>query len=197
MKYLDAIGQKVVSRATAETLGELSGLVLIPSTIGITALQVGKGRKARFVDWASITGLGTAAVIVDDELHLREPRDEREKAMADGDLDPIGRLVLSTAGNIAGTVTDLEFDELQGELRVLHTTEGPVDSARLRVIGPYAVVIDPVVEGPPLPPLAAPGHNSSSMRTRPRAEHSSGTNSPVRVSSPHTRPTNHLPRRDP
>jgi uncharacterized protein YrrD len=147
MKYLDAIGQKVVSRATAETLGELAGLVMLPSTTGITALQVGRGRRARFVEWASITGLGTAAVVVDDEIHLREPRDEREKAMANGDLDPIGRLVLSTAGNTAGTVTDLEFDELRGELRVLHTTEGPVDAARLHVIGPYAVVIDPEAEG--------------------------------------------------
>lgn len=149
MKYLDAIGQKVVSRATAETLGELTGLVMLPSTIGITALQVGRGRNARFVDWASITGLGTAAVIVDDEIHLREPRDEREKAMADGDLDPIGRLVLSTAGNTAGTVTDLEFDVLRGELRVLHTTEGPVDAARLRVVGPYAVIIEPQADGAP------------------------------------------------
>jgi uncharacterized protein YrrD len=143
MKYLDAIGQKVVSRATAETLGELGGLVVRPSTVAITALQVGTGRRARFVDWASITGVGTAAVVVDDEAHLREPHDEREKAMANGDLDPIGRLVLSTAGNGAGTVTDLEFDELHGELRVLHTTEGPVDAARLHVIGPYAVVVDP------------------------------------------------------
>jgi uncharacterized protein YrrD len=142
MRYLDAIGQKVVSRATAETLGELSGLVMLPAMVRITALQVGRGHRARFVDWASISGLGTAAVIVDDEIHLREPRDEREKAMAKGDLDPIGRLVLSTAGNTAGTVTDLEFDELRGELLVLHTTEGPVDAARLRVIGPYAVVID-------------------------------------------------------
>ena len=60
-------GRRVVSRATAETLGDVSDLFLRTGPTTVSALHLGKGRKAVSVAWDQIVGIGPDAVVVTDD----------------------------------------------------------------------------------------------------------------------------------
>lgn len=138
----DARGRRVISRATAEPVGEVRGYVVDAVARRVTALHVaGKGRRARLVDWAQVTGFGPDAVMIADEDALREPADEREEAAAKGDLDIAGRRVLDDTGTSLGTARDAAFDEATGALGAITTEAGSVEATRLRAVGPYAIVV--------------------------------------------------------
>jgi uncharacterized protein YrrD len=125
-------GRRVVSRATAETLGEVSDLRLSSSPSAVASLQVGKGRKAGSVAWAQIVGVGPDAVVVtDDDAASEQPETD----------SPVGRLVLSELGNEAGAVTDVEFDETSGLLISLATDSALIEGDRLMADGPYAIIV--------------------------------------------------------
>lgn len=111
------LGEDAVSKESAETLGSVSGVVLDVSSRKITVLQVGKGRKAKVVSWDAISGVGEAAVIVEDDDALRDPN-EREQRYVGGDVEVIGGLVLSDLGNADGSVVDVEYDEHTGAIHV-------------------------------------------------------------------------------
>jgi sporulation protein YlmC with PRC-barrel domain len=128
-------GRRVVSRASAETLGEVTDLRLStnPSApSAIASLQVGKGRKAGSVAWAQIVGVGPDAVVVTDDDAASEQPDI---------VSPVGRLVLSELGNEAGAVTDVEFDETTGTLISLATDSVLIEGDRLLADGPYAIIV--------------------------------------------------------
>ena len=125
-------GRRVVSRATAETLGDVSDLLLSVNPSAVAALTIGKGRKAGHVGWANIVGVGPDAVIVTDDDAAAEPIEGQS---------PIGRLVLSELGNAVGGVTDVEFDETNGTLISLATESALVEGDRLVADGPYAIIV--------------------------------------------------------
>ena len=125
-------GRRVVSRATAETLGEISDLRLSINPAAVAALEVGKGRKAAAFAWAQIVGVGPDAVVVTDDDAATEQPDT---------ASPMGRLVLSELGNAAGTVTDVEFDETTGTLISLATDSALIEGDRLVADGPYAIIV--------------------------------------------------------
>lgn len=125
-------GRRVVSRATAEALGDVTDLRLSGHPATVSAMQIGKGRKAQGISWSQIVGIGPDAVVI-----------QSDDAASDEDLgeSPMGRLVLSELGNAAGPVTDVEFDESTGALISLATKAALVEGDRLLVIGPYAIII--------------------------------------------------------
>jgi uncharacterized protein YrrD len=125
-------GRRVVSRASAETLGEVNDLLLSPDPWTVSALILGKGRKAQAVDWPQIVGIGPDAVVVSDDDAAGERPDARS---------PIGRLALGELGNAAGAVTDVEFDEASGALISLDTEAAPIEADRLMADGPYALIV--------------------------------------------------------
>jgi uncharacterized protein YrrD len=125
-------GRRVVSRASAETLGEVSDALLSTKPVAVAALQVGKGRKAGSVGWPQIVGVGPDAVVVTDD----DATSERSEANS-----PMGRLILSELGNAAGRVNDVEFDETNGTLISLATDTVLVEGDRLIAIGPYAIIV--------------------------------------------------------
>lgn len=125
-------GRRVVSRASAETLGDVNDLFLTTAPGTVSALQVGKGRKAGTVAWPQIVGIGPDAVVVTD--------DEAAAGTAPG-TSPMGRLILSELGNAAGTVTDVEFDETSGALISLATESALIEGDRLLAAGPYALIV--------------------------------------------------------
>lgn len=45
----------------------------------IAGVIVGRGKKARLVDWARLTGFGPDVVMVGDEGALRPPADDRDE----------------------------------------------------------------------------------------------------------------------
>ena len=63
-RFAAAMGRKMVSRATAEELGELAHIVVDVEHRRIACLPAGKRRKALLVDWENVSGFGPAAVIV-------------------------------------------------------------------------------------------------------------------------------------
>ncbi len=74
MSSLNAlIGLPVVSRATAETVGNLIAPVLDVSSRHIVAWQVVKGRHPMVVENAALAGIGQAAAMLDEQGNLRAP----------------------------------------------------------------------------------------------------------------------------
>ncbi len=125
-------GRRVISRSSAESLGDVSDALLTTSPAAVTALQVGKGRKAETVPWSQIVGIGPDAVVVTDDQSAAQPTEGRS---------PMGRLVLSELGNAAGPVTDVEFDESSGALISLATESVLIEGDRLLADGSYAIVV--------------------------------------------------------
>lgn len=136
------LGEKVVSKTTAETLGTVDGVVIDANGAEITALRLGKGRKAKIVPWGQVAGVGTAAAIVEHDDALRDPHDGVEQRYAGGDIALIGALVLSDRGNSLGAITDVEYDDETGKLTTIRTSQSHVvDADRLRAVGTFAWVV--------------------------------------------------------
>ena len=124
-------GRRVVSRSSAETLGDVSDVLLSPTPWTVSALVLGKGRKAQAIAWPQIVGIGPDAVVVTDDDAPSEQTDR----------SPMGRLALSELGNAAGAVTDVEFDETTGALISLATETVLIEGDRLMADGPYALIV--------------------------------------------------------
>ena len=127
-------GRRAVSRSSAETLGEVSDVLLARAPQGawsVSALVLGKGRKSQAVGWAQIVGIGPDAVVVTDD----------DAASEQTDRSPMGRLALSELGNAAGVISDVEFDETNGTLISLATESVLIEGDRLMADGPYALII--------------------------------------------------------
>ena len=141
MRLGDALGRPVVARDTAETVGQLHGVVVDALTRRVVAIQVGKGHKARLADWASLTGFGPDAVVVEGEASLRPPHDDREQRFVKGDLTLLGGRLLSDRGDVLGALDDLELDESTGELVALVAGDRTFAASGLRSVGGYAIVV--------------------------------------------------------
>lgn len=139
MRQLSQVaGAKVMSRSSAERVGRVERLVLDIATRRVVAVQVGRDR---LVDWTAVTGMGDAAVVVDDEERVRPPADDRERRALAGDLDIVRKRVLSDAGNELGTVADVELDESSGAIEAVVTTEGRIPAELLGALGSYCLVV--------------------------------------------------------
>jgi sporulation protein YlmC with PRC-barrel domain len=134
-------GRRMVSRASAEELGELTHVVVDVKHRQVTALVMGKGRKAVLVEWDQVSGFGPDAVMVADEGALHSPRDDRESAAADGKLELIGKRVLSDMGEDLGEVSDVVFDPATGTVETLVIGDREVPATSFMGAGSYAVVV--------------------------------------------------------
>ena len=144
--FREANGRKVVSRASARDLGAVSHLLVDPGRRRIAAVVVGRGKRARLVEWAQLSSFGPDAVMVVDEASLRPPADDRERAGADGKLEMVGKRALTERGNELGTIHDVTFDAETGALEMLQIADREIPSGSLLGSGPYAVVLDSVPE---------------------------------------------------
>jgi sporulation protein YlmC with PRC-barrel domain len=147
--FRSALGRKVVSRASAEALGTVSHFVVGDDHKRVAAIVLGKGRRARIIDWGQLSGFGPDAVMVIDDGALRPPVDDHDRAASRGQSDLLGKRALSELGDELGHVDDVVFDPVSGELvlLVIGEQEHPVSS--LFSNGPYAAVISqPVISRP-------------------------------------------------
>lgn len=141
IRLSEVIGNRVVSRDTAETVGEVRGVVVDAPGRRVSALLVGKGRRGRIADWESLSGVGPDAVVVSTEDGLREARTPYEERAVKGDISLLRSLVLGESGNALGELVDAEFDESTGELSVVVVGDEPIASERLLAVGGYAAVV--------------------------------------------------------
>ena len=127
--FTAATGRKVLSRASAEELGKLTQLLVDVGDRRVAQLVVGKGRRARSVDWEHVTGFGPDAVMLDDAASLVT----RDATTAGADL--LGQRALSELGNELGWVDDVIFDPTTGAILSLvvgtraHAAGGPPGAA--------------------------------------------------------------------
>ena len=146
--FRQAAGRKVVSRASAQDLGAVAHLLVDAQRRQVAAVVIGRGKKARLVDWSAITGFGPDAVMVGDEGALRPPADDRERDAADGKLELVGQRALTERGNGIGTLDDVTFDSQTGALQTLRVGDRELPAGALLGSGSYAVVLDDGQEPP-------------------------------------------------
>jgi sporulation protein YlmC with PRC-barrel domain len=139
--FKDVRGRKVVSRQSAEHLGTVTHLLVDPERRAVSHLVVGKRRNARVIDWDQVTGFGSDAVLVAVDEAAREARGMREQAAVRGELELLGRRVLSEFGTELGKVDDVSFDPATGILSTLAVGSDSRPAADLLGAGSYAVVL--------------------------------------------------------
>jgi sporulation protein YlmC with PRC-barrel domain len=140
-RFAAASGRKVVSRTSAEELGNLAHIVVDIERRQVAWLVVGKGRKALLIDWAHVSGFGPDAVMVSDESALHPPRDDREHAAAAGKLELVGKRALTDTGNDLGTVADVQFDPATGNIESLVIGDREEPAASLLGAGSFAAIV--------------------------------------------------------
>jgi uncharacterized protein YrrD len=140
MRISEAIGRKVVSLATAETIGTVDEFLVDPHGRRIVGLELAGVKQGNTLPWAHIESFGPDAVTV---------RDAERVGEADADLTRfagkshrfLGKRVLSTSGDELGQLDEVEFDADSGALLSLRWADRQNDSGRLVGIGSYAVVV--------------------------------------------------------
>jgi uncharacterized protein YrrD len=142
-RFTTAVGRRVVSRTSAEELGEVAHFVVDVEDARVASLVVGKGRKALLVAWDRVSGFGPDAVMLADDDALRPPRDgdDGERAAADGKLELVGKRALSDMGNDLGTLDDILFDPATGALEALVLGAREEPAASLLGAGSFAVIV--------------------------------------------------------
>jgi sporulation protein YlmC with PRC-barrel domain len=140
-RFAAATGRKLVSRASAEELGELAHIVVDVEHRRIAWLTAGKRRKALLVDWENVSGFGPDAVIVTEESALHSAGDDRERAAVDGKLDLLGKRALSEMGDDLGPVTDVVFDATTGAVETLVLGDHEEPATALLGAGSFAAII--------------------------------------------------------
>lgn len=137
----DAMGRDVMSRATAEKLGALSGAVLDVPSRQIVSWQIGTGRRALVAEHAAVRGIGDAAVVIDQQSSARAAASPAEVATVKGNRPLLTARVLTDAGEEIGPVEDVEFDPASGAVLSVTVPGGRIPADRLRGLGGYALVV--------------------------------------------------------
>ena len=128
------LGQPAVSLDSAERTGKVTGVVVDGDhvvAVGVDKILVPASAVATF-DGDALTYA------------------EREQTTVDPErlVNPVGRRVLTIAGELLGVIEDLEISADGRIERLLLERDQALDGARLRAIGSYAAIMDVA----PLPP---------------------------------------------
>lgn len=140
MRFSEAAGRKVVSTATAQTVGKVDGFVVDPKERAVVALSLKKTDDGDTVMWSDIVGFGSDAVTVKDADVIGEAS-RRVDTLSGKDHDLLGKRILSAVGDEIGKVTDVDFNPESGKLTTLIATAGEIGGERLIGVGSYAVVV--------------------------------------------------------
>ncbi len=144
MLFSQAKGHKVVSSATAATVGKVSQFVVDPVARSVVALRLKKTQDGDWLHWSDLTAFGTDAVTVADDSVIGGA-DAEVQRLSHKDFGLLGKRVLTSAGDELGHVDDVEFDPQTGSLTTLHLSHGSREAtaagARLLGVGSYAVVV--------------------------------------------------------
>ena len=135
--FLEAKGRQVVSTSTADTVGKVDRLLVDPARRRVVAVAL---KKAGLLRWRDLTAFGADAVTVASADLLVESDADVDR-FAGKEHDPVGKRVLTSAGDELGKVADVEFDPETGEVTGLVLDTGSLAGARLLGVGSYAVVV--------------------------------------------------------
>ncbi|WP_375501822.1 PRC-barrel domain-containing protein [uncultured Jatrophihabitans sp.] len=138
--FNEADGRKVVSTSNAETVGKIHGFVVDVRGPYLVALQLKKTNSGDTLHWNDITAFGTDAVTVADAGKIVAAGEDLAPLL-DKRNHVLKKRVLTTNGDELGTVQDVEFDPVTGEIVSVHVGETAVPGKALVGIGHYAVVV--------------------------------------------------------
>lgn len=142
MLFSQARKRDVVNTATATRVARVDGFVVLPGPARVALLRLGKVSGAgTLLAWDDVQGFGPDAVTVAADAVLRPARDAWEKRAEDGDLEILGKRVLTERGMELGTVADVDFDPETGAVTTLITKTETITGDRLIGLGGYAVVV--------------------------------------------------------
>ena len=140
MKFSEASGREVVSRSTAETVGQVAEFVIDPQSHSIVAVTLKETQHGDTVLWAALSAFGVDAVTVPGAEVILDANDA-VAALAGKNQRLLGKRVVNTDGEDLGAVTDAEFDPSTGLLTALLLANGAVRGERLIGVGSYAAVV--------------------------------------------------------
>lgn len=140
MLFTQVTGRKVVSTGTAETVGQVAGLVVDPRSHSVVAVAVKRADHGDTVLWTDITAFGIDAVTVADPEVIRDANDA-VKELSGKAHDLLGKRVLNTRGEDLGTLQDVRFDPANGSLATFLLRGRDVSGSLLIGIGSYAVIV--------------------------------------------------------
>ncbi len=140
IRFSEATGRKIVSTATAETVGKIAGFVVDPATGTVLAVRVKKATSGDTLLWIDITAFGADAVTVAAAERITAA-DAAVAALSGKNHQIVGKRVLTSAGDELGTVSDVTFDGASGAVTRLQLDHGEVAGVRLHGVGSYAVIV--------------------------------------------------------
>jgi sporulation protein YlmC with PRC-barrel domain len=141
MRFSDAKKHKVVSTATAETVGRVDELVVDPAQRRVLALKLKKTDSGDTLLWSDLIAFGADAATIADTDKITDAT-PAVQALEGKDHHLLGKRLLTTGGDEIGKVTDAEFDPETGALISLLSKDEEIAGDRLIGIGSYAVVVD-------------------------------------------------------
>ena len=141
IRFSDIAGNPVMDTSTATRVGRIQAPIVDPVTQRVIGFRVKKSKgPGDVVLWDGLAGLGPDALTVDSAERVADAPAEW-KHRAAGNLDLIGRKVLTENGHQLGKVRDVEFDPADGRVTSLMLKDAFVDGERLLGIGSFAVVV--------------------------------------------------------
>jgi uncharacterized protein YrrD len=138
-----ALGRPVIALDTAEEIGNVKAFVVTAHASSVAKIQIaGRNKHALFVDWSDIESFGDDAVMVKRANAPTESDDRRDRAAANGGVNILGSRVLDTSGFERGTVVEVDFDVVTGELSFVVTSNGmSIPATAISSLGSYALVV--------------------------------------------------------
>ncbi len=132
----------VMDLSSATTVGRIERVVLDLGRSAVSGFVLGKVEGPETIlPWDGVKSIGPDAVTIDDTSLMREPSGSAETRSAAGDLEPIGKLVLTQFGDEAGELRDLVVETETGEATDLVIGEQTVPGRRLLGVGDYAAIV--------------------------------------------------------
>lgn len=134
-------GRPVLDVSSATTVGSVRCGVVAAVDGTVHALVLDKTpAEGSILSWSSIKSIGPDAITVESAEVFRVPSEEEDRA-AKGDLDPIGKRVLTSDGEAIGELTDLSVDEVSGTVEEVAIGDDRLPGTSIVGSGDYAVVV--------------------------------------------------------
>ncbi len=142
MLFSQARKSDVVRTDTATKVARVDGFVVAAGPARVALLRLGKVMtEGSLVYWDDLQGFGPDAATIVDASVIRTPEDELERRAESGELEILGKRVLTERGDELGAVTDVDFDVETGAVTSLLTRSEAISGQRLIGHGRYAVIV--------------------------------------------------------
>lgn len=142
MLFSQARKSDVVNTDTATRVARVDGFVVVAGPARVALLRLGKvTTEGSLLYWDDLQGFGPDAATIADASVMRTPDDELERRAESGELEILGKRVLTERGDELGAVTDVDFDVDTGAVTTLLTRSEAIPGQRLIGHGRYAVVV--------------------------------------------------------